>query len=231
MAARGIGGFAQGLSNGLESGQARKDRAAMMERMTQANYDPNAGMSSQSDSYGPAGGPAPAQPGPYALTGPAGSPASATEGPSAGLFGLIDRHEGGGNYDTLFGFSQRSDGRFAGTDVSSMTIGQALDFASPRGEYGQWVRGQVGRVATPMGRHQIVGTTLRNAAIDMGLPMDTPFSAQTQDDIANHLARQRLARADTMDGKIAGLRSEWEGFRNVSDDKLAAAIRQFEAGA
>jgi hypothetical protein len=229
MAALGIGSFAQGMAGGLEAAQARKDRGAMMERLLQANYEPDAGMPSQSNTYGPAGGPAPRSP--NALTGPAGAPASATEGPSAGLFGLIDRHEGGGQYDTLFGFSQRGDGRFAGTDVSSMTIGQALEFASPRGEYGQWVRGQVGRVATPMGRHQIVGTTLRNAARDMGLPMDTPFSPQTQDAIANHLARQRLARADSMEGKVAGLRSEWEGFRNVDDATLIAAIRQFEAGA
>lgn len=139
----------------------------------------------------------------------------------------VDSTEGAGGYDTLFGHAQR--GPFAGTDVSQMTIGDALAFASPSGAYGQHVKGQIGRVATPMGRHQIVGTTLRNAVQEMGLDPSMPFDQNTQDAVAAHLARRRIAGAGTMDGKIAGLRSEWEGFKNVPRAQMEQIVRDLEA--
>lgn len=145
------------------------------------------------------------------------------------FLGLIDRTEGGGNYSTLFGHSQAEGKPFAGTDVSKMTLGQLYDFSDPGGEYGQWVKGNVGRVSTPMGRYQIVGTTLRHVADQMGLSPDTMFTPQLQDAIADHLARQRLARARTPEEKRRQLRLEWEGFRKVEDEELDRAIAEFEA--
>lgn len=148
---------------------------------------------------------------------------------SSGLFDLIDRVEGGGRYDTLFGHSQNG-GRFDGVDVSQMTLGELRQFADPGGEYGQWVRANnpEGVVATPMGRHQIVGTTLRRTAQQLGFGDDTVFSPQVQDQMANHLARARLASATTMEGKMRALRNEWAGFKHVSDADLARAIREYE---
>lgn len=141
------------------------------------------------------------------------------------LLDLIDRTEGAGNYSTLFGHSQQPGQPFAGTDVSRMTLGELADFASPSGAYGKWVAGQNnGTVATPMGRYQIVGTTLRNAASQLGLGPETVFNAGTQDRIANHLLTNRLASADAMDGKLAALRNEWHGLLSVPDDQLAQAI-------
>ncbi|WP_127523668.1 hypothetical protein [Mesorhizobium sp. Z1-4] len=142
----------------------------------------------------------------------------------------VDRSEGGGDYDTLFGHAQRAGGRFAGTRVSQMTIGQAMAFANPGGEYAQSVKGQIGRVATPMGRHQIVGTTLRTTVGKMGLDPNAPFDKGAQDAIAAHLARARVASASTMDGKIAALRSEWEGFKNVSRADMAQIVNDIENG-
>lgn len=147
-----------------------------------------------------------------------------------GLLGLVDQTEGGGDYSTLFGHSQREGGPFAGVDVARMTIGQALEFADPSGPYAQWVLSQVGRVATPMGRFQIVGSTLRSAVEGMGLALSTPFNAQTQGAIAGYLARQRLQGASTPEAQRAALRNEWEGFRRVPDDVLQAAIDEFMAG-
>lgn len=144
------------------------------------------------------------------------------------LFSLIDKTEGGGNYSTLFGHSQREGGQFAGTDVSNMTVDEVLDFTKPSGAYGQWVKGKVGRVATPIGRHQIVGSTLKAAAAELGIGGNTVFSAQTQDRIANHLAYKRISGAKTQEAKRAALRSEWEGFKHVSDATLDAAIAKFE---
>jgi hypothetical protein len=169
-----------------------------------------------------------------AITQPV-DPAQAQQNATAArplLFQLNDRFEGGGQYDTLFGHSQRD--KFSNVDVSSMTIGQLKQFSDPNGEYGQWVKGELGRigqkprVATPMGGHQIVGTTLRNAATDMGLSDDTVFNVATQDAIAMHLARNRINSAGTMEGKRAALRAEWEGYAKASDAELDAAIMEIE---
>jgi hypothetical protein len=148
------------------------------------------------------------------------------------LLGIMDRHEGGGDYDTLFGHSQKTGGQFQGVRVTEMTIGQLLQFADPSGDYGQWVAStrpdkEMGP-ATPMGRYQIVGTTLRRVASQMELPMNTLFTPEVQDAMFDHLARARLNASNTVEGKIRGLRQEWQGFNNVSDQKLANAIAAME---
>lgn len=140
----------------------------------------------------------------------------------------VDQHEGAGGYDTLFGHAQR--GQFAGTDVSKMTVGQAMAFADPSGPYAQSVKAKIGRVATPMGRHQIVGKTLRTAAQEMGLDPSTPFNQQTQDAIAAHLARRRVASAGTMEGKVKALRSEWAGLKSVPYSQMVQIVTDLENG-
>ena len=158
------------------------------------------------------------------------APGSTTATPSgvlpASFLGVVDTTEGGGGYDTLYGHAQR--GKFAGTDVSAMPIRDVIAFTDPSGPYAQSVKSQIGRVATPVGRHQIVGTTLRNAVSELGLDLNTPFNAETQDRIALHLAKNRLASADTLPGKISALRNEWEGFKNVSDEQLAQVVADIE---
>lgn len=158
------------------------------------------------------------------------APATSTSGalPSS-LLSAIDSTEGAGGYDTLYGHAQRN-GALAGTDVSKMTLGQAMAFADPSGPYAQQVKSQIGRVATPMGRYQIVGTTLRNAVEKMGLDPNTPFDAGTQDAIATYLAKQRISGAGSLDGKISALRSEWAGLRNVPRDRMAQIIADLENG-
>lgn len=224
----GLGAFAQGLGSGM---QDRKDRAErekerdLQDRML-TSYQ---AMASRGGAMGAVGGPIHGGMSGGQVGGGLGAvPPGVTSG-NGDLFSLIDRTEGGGRYDTLFGHSQNG-GRFDGVDVSKMTIGELGAFASPSGEYGQWVKGKVGRVATPMGRHQIVGTTLRAAASEMGLSPDTVFSPTTQNAMAAHLARKRLAGAKSPTAKRSALRAEWEGFKHVSDADLDAAIAKFEAG-
>jgi hypothetical protein len=228
MSARGLGALASGFSGGFMAGQKIEDRKAERDvRMKEANAAMMRPMHTNTPIADYSGTPRGGQRGLY----PGGQKVA---GPQNGLFGLIDKHEGGGNYSTLFSHSQRDGGRFANVDVSQMTIGELKQFASPSGQYGQWVKGELGRmghearVATPMGRHQIVGTTLRGAAAQMGLSDDTVFSPQVQDDMANHLARRRLAGVKTMDGKMRAMRAEWEGFKHVDDATLKSAIRDFE---
>ncbi len=159
--------------------------------------------------------------------GPKGQESYAAPSSGSGdLFSLLDKHEGASNYDTLFGHSQKD--RFSGVKISEMTLGQLAEFSDPNGKYGQWVKSQVGRVATPMGRGQIVGSTLRAAAKEMGLSDDTVFSPAVQDQIIMHLATKRLRGQKTMAGKRAALRAEWEGFKHVSDADLTVAIERME---
>ncbi|MCZ4089326.1 hypothetical protein [Sinorhizobium psoraleae] len=164
--------------------------------------------------------------GEVAATSPASNSAAASGVLPASFLGAVDTTEGAGGYDTLYGHAQR--GKFAGTDVSAMPIRDVLAFTDPSGPYAQSVKSQIGRVATPVGRHQIVGTTLRNAVAELGLDPNATFDAATQDRIALHLAKNRVASADTMPGKIAALRSEWHGFRGVPDAQMAQIVADIE---
>lgn len=141
----------------------------------------------------------------------------------------IDMTEGGGDYDALFGYSNRDGRRFSGKRVSQMTIGEIKDFASTSGEYGQWVKGQVGRVATPMGRYQFVGTTLKAMANEMGLDDNTVFSPEVQDAMFEHYLQKRINSGGTLDEKVAQVRQAWEGFKHVPTSTLKALITQREA--
>ncbi len=159
-----------------------------------------------------------------------GTPPVSNHATPGTLNAYVDATEGAGDYTTLYGHAQRDGGKFAGTDVTKMTLGQLYEFTDPNGPYGQYVKSAnpEGVVATPLGRYQIVGTTLRNSAKALGLGDDTVFSTDVQDQMFNHLASSRLSRATDIGGKIKQLRAEWRGFRNVSDDELAAAIAKYE---
>lgn len=89
--------------------------------------------------------------------------------------------ESGGDYDALFGYQNRPGGVFDGMKPSEMQVADILEFTNPRGAYGQYVKGQVGRVATPVGAYQIVGTTLRDAVKAGVVAPDERFSKDVQD--------------------------------------------------
>jgi len=146
----------------------------------------------------------------------------------------IDATEGGGDYNTLFGFSEKEGRAFEGVNVSEMTIGELKKFANPSGEYGQWVKqelansGQKARVATPMGRYQFVGSTLFPLAKELGLDDNTVFDKTTQDQLFNHYLGKTMSSAETMDGKLKALRGAWEGFKHLPDATLSALVEKYE---
>ena len=156
-----------------------------------------------------------------------GSQGNDTLGATA-LVGLIDRTEGGADYDTLFNYSNREGGQFAGTRVSQMTIGDLLAFSD--GAYADYSRAQLGYKATPMGRYQIVGDTLEQTAKEMGLHNNIRFTAEVQDAMFHHLAKKALSGKVSPAAKRKAMRATWEGFKkeNVSDAELDVAIAQFE---
>jgi L-fucose mutarotase/ribose pyranase (RbsD/FucU family) len=140
---------------------------------------------------------------------------------------LLDKFEGGGDYNALFGFANREGGPFAGTNVSQMTIGELKAFAD--GEYADYSRKQLGYKATPMGRYQFVGSTLSAVAQRMGLPDDTVFSPEVQDQMFVFHA-QEVMDGKSPAGKRAALRGTWEGLRNASDAELDQMIAEIEGG-
>lgn len=103
----------------------------------------------------------------------------------------IKARESGGDYDALYGFSNRQGGAFEGTKLTDMTVDQAIQFSDPDGPYGQWSKQQLGYVATPMGAYQIVGTTLRDIKENMGLTGDEQMTPELQDAMAKWLYENR----------------------------------------
>lgn len=225
MSLAALSGFAEGFAGAYSDRKDRDERKLDRDRQDKilamyGGMGANPSMLYQGPGAGGGGGMG-AAPGAGASGGDANGVSS--------FLNLIDSTEGGGRYDTLYGHAQNG-GKFDGVDVSSMTLAQLYEFSDPSGPYGQWVAANNnGTVATPMGRYQIVGSTLRSAADEMGLSPDTPFNANTQNAVAAHLARRRLAGADSPAAKRAAMRAEWHGFRNVSDAALDQAIAQFEA--
>lgn len=92
--------------------------------------------------------------------------------------------ESGGDYNALFGYANRQGAPFAGFDLSNMTVDQALAFSDPSGPYASYVRGQIGRTATPMGAYQVTGSTLREAKRGLGLTGSEKMTPALQDHIA-----------------------------------------------
>lgn len=213
-------GLAGGFADSYANKKAKDDREAARakEDAMLARYEALAGAGA-APSPGASGGTA----------GGMGAPGPRRTSSDGTLLGYLDSTEGGGDYRTLFGHAQNG-GRFAGVDITKMSLGDLYKFTDPNGEYGQWVKANnpQGVVATPLGRGQIVGTTLRATAQAMGLPDTTVFSPDVQNQMIARLAQGRLKSADTMAGKIAGLRNEWSGFAGVPDDELSAAISKFE---
>lgn len=158
-----------------------------------------------------------------------GGPQQAAPAGRSRFLTVMDREEGGGRYNTLYANAQKPGGRFAGVDVSKMTIGEAVNFAKS-GEYGNWVKGQTKakEFATPMGRFQFVGRTLEATAKKMGLDPNTPFNEKTQNALAMFHAKDTISGPRTMDGKIAALRDQWEGFRKADRSEMVAIVNELE---
>lgn len=164
-----------------------------------------------------------------AARGAMSTPANGGSSMPSSFLRAVDKTEGGGNYDTLYDNAQRKSTPFSGMKVSNMTVGQAINFAK-EGTYGNWVKknNPKDQFATPMGRHQIVGQTLATAAKQMGLDPNTPFNQQTQDAVATHIAKQAIKGQKTMQGKIAALKGQWDGFNKLDNAELAQVVGELE---
>jgi hypothetical protein len=91
--------------------------------------------------------------------------------------------ESGGDYNALYGYSNRPGGAFSGVNLTNMTVNDALAFSAANGPYGQWSKAKLGYRATPMGAYQVVGTTLGAAMKGLGLTGNEKMTPELQDAI------------------------------------------------
>jgi hypothetical protein len=145
----------------------------------------------------------------------------------------VSQRESGGDYDALFGFSNREGGRFEGKNVTEMTIDEALEFANPSGAYGQFVAqtrpDKENGVGTPMGAYQIVGKTLRGIKEGMGLTGDELMTPELQDQMAKWLYDnygESHWAASTGNG-VAGA-GNFNTQISTMGDGLAAGVKPYE---
>jgi hypothetical protein len=85
-----------------------------------------------------------------------------------------------------------------------MTVNEVIDFTDPSGPYGQWVKSQIGRVSTPTGAFQVVGTTLKDAVQGLGLTGDEPYNEATQDAVGRWIFENQGPEAWEAWGKSGG---------------------------
>jgi len=145
------------------------------------------------------------------------------------------------NYNTLYGnFETDENSPVFDYKVTEKTLGELVEFSKPSNAYGKYVKPRLGKntearrkglTSTPMGKYQIVGTTLRGLIKDMRLPDNLVFNKETQDAMFLFLAKQAMQGKDTPAQKRSALKETWEGFRNksVTEEQLNEMISEIES--
>lgn len=143
--------------------------------------------------------------------------------------------QGEGGYKVILGNAQKR----LGVDVTTMSIDGLLRFSRPGGAFANFSKTvtEDGRVATPMGKYQIVGTTLRSLKKEMGLTGNEIFDKQMQDRMFLHLLNRRglqkfQAGEITQARFMENLSKEWAGIKNSqrSRDAVTAIVSDLTAG-
>ena len=126
----------------------------------------------------------------------------------------LDVVEGLGDYNKLWNNSELNpDSVMHGVVASEMTLAELDQLEEAYGAEVQETNPE-GDFATPMGRYQIVGTTRRELAQQMGLPPTTKFSPMVQDLMFERLVARR--RAQAMNSNLTfeeALQQEWPGLK------------------
>lgn len=145
------------------------------------------------------------------------------------------------NYNTLYGnFETDEASPVFNYKVSEKTLGELVEFSKPSNAYGKYVKPRLGEnsearrkglTSTPMGKYQIIGTTLRGLIKDMRLPDNLVFNKETQDAMFLFLARQAMQGKNTAAQKRSALKETWEGFQNksVTEEQLNEMISEIES--
>lgn len=152
----------------------------------------------------------------------------------------LEKVEAGG-YDTLFGNAEKTSKDFKGVKITDMSIGELIEFTKPSGPYGKWVKPRLpkdteayqrGLTSTPLGKYQIVGTTLRKLVKDYGWSLDDKFTKKVQDRMFLQLAYEALDNKESMGEKVRSMRKVWEGLREgkgSTEQDVIKIIKEIES--
>lgn len=141
------------------------------------------------------------------------------------LRGIIDRTEGLGDYNTLWGRAEtkslKGDQR-----VSTMTVDQVIEYTKPGGTYRSTVGGD-GEV----GRYQIIHNTLKTLKKEMqsdypGIGLLT-FDSDMQDAMFVHLVNKAIKSKNTIPEMREALKGVWFGLKDsATDEEIDEALRK-----
>ena len=147
---------------------------------------------------------------------------------------MTSRESGSGGYDSLYDQSQKE--TFKGIVPTEMTIGEILAFQKKRGagSYAAFVKANnpSGKLSTPVGKFQYVGSTLQDEVDKNGYDLNSKFDAAMQSKIFYNHANRIIKNLKTQGGKRSKMRSTWEGFKSkkaVSDKEIDALIAEIQS--
>jgi len=149
----------------------------------------------------------------------------------------FDKHESN-SYDALYAYAEQFDhkkgkSKFIGEKITKKTLRELVEFSRASSEYGKWVKPKLppdseaakkGLTSTPLGKFQIVGSTLRGLIDNYGWDLNTVFDKKTQDQMYLQLANEVMnvpfgsmptqAQANKLQGKF-------EGFKNITPSEMS----------
>ena len=131
-----------------------------------------------------------------------------------------------GGYDRLLGGQED---RF-GVKPSEMTVAEVLAFQKERGDgsYADYSKDTVGRIATPVGKYQVVGSTLQSL-VDRGIVDENEmFDAATQERIGSYLIQSRGLFDENISDEqfVENLGNEFEGIDRFGYDGGTEGVEQ-----
>tara|TARA_R100001460_G_scaffold75103_2_gene116231 strand:- start:231 stop:1286 length:1056 start_codon:yes stop_codon:yes gene_type:complete len=152
----------------------------------------------------------------------------------------LEKVEAGG-YNTLFGNAEKTSKEFKDVKITDMSIGELVEFTKPSGPYGKWVKPRLpedteayqrGLTSTPLGKYQIVGTTLRKLVKDYEWSLEDKFTKKVQDKMFLQLAYEALDNKESMGEKVKSMRKVWEGLREgkgSTEQDVIKIIKEIES--
>lgn len=153
---------------------------------------------------------------------------------------ILLREKEANSYDTLYANAESTETPFKGLKITTWTLGELIEFSRPSDAYGTWVKpllpedseaAQNNDTSTPMGKYQIVGTTLRKLVKQGKWDLNTLFNKETQDKLFLQLIKGEFEREKSNEGRRKALRKQFEGFRGdeITDEMIDKIIIELES--
>ena len=140
----------------------------------------------------------------------------------------FDKHESN-SYDALFGYAEKTNTPFKGKKITELTLDELKEFTSDRGKGSYFnfnANEKKGRRAktTPLGKFQIVGSTLKGLIDNYGWDLNTVFDKKTQDQmylqLANEVMNVPFGSLPTL-AQANKLKGQFEGFNKITPSEMS----------